>query len=384
MKALHPHKYKIEYRPDWKKAKRVLQKLDRPVGLDIETAKHEDYLEHPKAGLDPRLSNIRLIQIAAAPKVFVFDVLYLNKKEKQEILELVGKKEFFAHFAQFEAAHFQSVGVRNLNVHCTQIMYRMLVTATTFVDDSKNIPASLEAVCQDILKITVDKTLQTSDWNKKELDPDQIKYAGRDAAYCDVLGPSFLAKITHMMPRAYELNKKMINPVARMSREGFFFSVKRHKKLVASWKRESDRLHKKLIKKYGEMNFNSYKQLGNLIEENFPKKIVDAWPRTPKGNFKTDADTLQDFSHIKGIEDICRYKPLQKLISTYGDSLIETVSPVTGRIHAGYSLGYTVTDRLSSFNPNMQNMPRPPDDPKEPSVRRHFKNQYKKSYPRRS
>ena len=114
MKALHPHKYKIEYNPkDFKKALAHIALQKRPLGLDIETAKHEDYLDHPMAGLNPQLSHIRLIQIAAAPNVFVFDVWSLNPDQKKGLLELIGKKEFFSHFAQFEAGHLQAAGVKS-------------------------------------------------------------------------------------------------------------------------------------------------------------------------------------------------------------------------------------------------------------------------------
>lgn len=377
---LHPHKYKIEYRPkDVSKIIAHLKLQKRPLGLDIETAKHEDYLEHPQAALTPQLSHIRLIQIAAAPNVFVFDVYELTPKQKAELLQFIGKHEFFAHAAQFEAAHFQTAGVKKLNVHCTQIMYRMLVRATTAISDSKDIPASLAAVCQDILNITVDKSDQTSNWNDPELSEDQIRYAGRDAAYVDVLGPAFLKKVTQMMPKAYKLNKDMINPLARMTRNGFYFDIKAHAKCVEGWKKKEVKLLKRLKKRYGDMNFNSTKQIGQLIREHFPPEVVEVWPRTPpsktypEGNLKTGADIWLEFKEVPGIEDICEYKKNSTKLSRYAESLSDPVNPVTKRIHASYSLGYTSTGRLSSFDPNLQNIIRGPE------VRQFFKHQYKKT-----
>lgn len=376
--ATHPHRYNIVYCPIITQALSSLRHstvMNEGIifGLDIETAKHPDHIETPKAGLTPNISAIRTIQIADPYKaiVWVFDMFKTLERDKKKILEFIWKHTFFAHYAQFEAAHFQQAGVENLDVHCTQIMYRMLIRAEN--SEVQDIYGSLQSVCQDVLKITVPKEQQTSDWNAEVLTEEQIRYAGRDAAYVAVLGPPFLKKIMKDMPRAYEINRKMINPLARMTRTGMFFDVKAHKKQVKIWEKIHRDSHNKLLKKYGEVNFRSFKQLQLLLKRLFtPEQLLD-WPRTPSGGLKTDQDTLNDYKDFPGIAELVAYKGVDKKITTYGESLIKEVNPVSKRIHSSYSLAKTDTDRLSSFEPNLQNIPRGPE------IRNKFKAQFKKS-----
>lgn len=373
-KKAHPNKYRVEYikNKGFDTALAMLRgPKDEIFGLDIETAEHEDYRGHPQAGLNTKLSHIRLIQIAVSKyeTVYVFDVYYLKQRNKDKLLNFIRKNKFFAHTAQFEAAHFQEVGIETLNVQCTQIMYRMLVKADN--PNTKNVGASLQAVCQDVLNVTVDKSEQTSDWNKKKLDPDQIEYAARDAAYTLVLGQAFLPKLLKEMPKAYRINTLAINPLARATRNGIYINKKAYVKMVNRWEKQHKRSHKKLVKQYGNINFNSFQQVGKLLRENFPKDVIKRWPKTPTGGLKTDKDTLKDFSHIKGIGALRDYKNFQKKVSTYGHNYLEWVNPITKRIHPSYSLAYTDTNRLSSWDPNIQNQPS--DD----EVRRKYKHQYK-------
>lgn len=376
-KRKHPRRYQHHYNPDFLPALRDCKSAAEKFGilaLDIETAKHKDHLKHQSAGLVPSLSEIRLVQIAFEPTVYVFDMWKLTGRERRQLLGFIEANEFFAHYAQFEAAHFQHAGIHNLNVHCTQIMYRMLMRSTKVIPKNRKIGGSLQAVVQDILDVTLPKEQQVSDWRKDPLDPEQITYAANDAAYTYVLGGPFLKKIMRDMPKAYKLNKQMINPLARTSRVGFYFDAKAHTKQVRRWEIKEVKLKKRLLKRFGKVNFNSPQQLSILVENTFPDQL-DTWPETASGKYyKTDKDTLaMRTSGHKGFQSVRKYKDFAKKISTYGDSLIDYVNPVTDRIHASYSLGYTDTDRLSSFQPNLQNLPRGKD------VRQMFRAKYKKS-----
>uniref|UniRef100_UPI0040566460 DNA polymerase I n=1 Tax=Alistipes sp. TaxID=1872444 RepID=UPI0040566460 len=105
-----------------------------------------------------------------------------------------------------------------------------------------------------------------------------------------------------------------------------------------------------------EININSSRQLGELL---FAKmRITDKPKMTKTKQFCTDEEYLQSFAgEHKVVDLILEYRGVKKLLSTYVESLPQLVNPVTGHIHTSYNQAVTATGRLSSANPNLQNIP---------------------------
>ena len=105
-----------------------------------------------------------------------------------------------------------------------------------------------------------------------------------------------------------------------------------------------------------EININSSRQLGELL---FAKmRITDKPKMTKTKQFCTDEEYLQSFAGTHKVVDlILEYRGVKKLLSTYVDSLPLLVNPITGHIHTSYNQAVTATGRLSSANPNLQNIP---------------------------
>jgi DNA polymerase-1 len=103
-------------------------------------------------------------------------------------------------------------------------------------------------------------------------------------------------------------------------------------------------------------NISSPKQLGEVL---FEKLKLDPKGKTTKGGqFATGEDVLLKLSHQnKIVEDILNYRELTKLKSTYVDALPQIINKKTGRVHTCYGQAIAVTGRLSSNNPNLQNIP---------------------------
>ena len=104
-------------------------------------------------------------------------------------------------------------------------------------------------------------------------------------------------------------------------------------------------------------NLASPKQLGEVLFEKL--KLDPSAKKTKTGQYQTGEDVLQKLA-VKGhniVNDILDYRELTKLKSTYVDALPLLVNPRTGRIHTTYSQAIAVTGRLSSINPNLQNIP---------------------------
>lgn len=112
------------------------------------------------------------------------------------------------------------------------------------------------------------------------------------------------------------------------------------------------------IYKEAEVEFNlaSPKQLGDVLFEHL--KLVDKPKKTKTGQYATGEEILSKLAHKHQIvQDILSWRSLVKLKNTYVDALPKEVNAVTGRIHTTYSQAVAATGRLSSNNPNLQNIP---------------------------
>ena len=116
-------------------------------------------------------------------------------------------------------------------------------------------------------------------------------------------------------------------------------------------------------------NIASPRQVGEIL---FGKmRIVEKPKKTKTGQYVTSEEVLQQL-HTKSpiIDEILNYRGLKKLLSTYVDALPKLINPKTGHIHASFNQAITATGRLSSSDPNLQNIPVRDDDGKE--IRRCF------------
>jgi len=104
-----------------------------------------------------------------------------------------------------------------------------------------------------------------------------------------------------------------------------------------------------------EFNLGSPKQLGAIL---FEKLSLPVLKKTPKGAPSTAEEVLQELAHDYPLPRLLmEYRGLSKLKSTYTDKLPQMINPVTGRIHTSYHQAVTATGRLSSSDPNLQNIP---------------------------
>ena len=118
-----------------------------------------------------------------------------------------------------------------------------------------------------------------------------------------------------------------------------------------------------------EFNIASPKQVGEIL---FGKmKIVDKPKKTKTGQYVTSEEVLQQLSHKSPVvADILAHRALKKLLGTYVDALPKLINPRTGHIHTSFNQAVTATGRLSSSDPNLQNIPVRGEDGKE--IRRCF------------
>ena len=155
----------------------------------------------------------------------------------------------------------------------------------------------------------------------------------------------------------YDIEIPMINVLSEMETEGIKIDTSYLEKLDKEFEEDLEKLKKEIFKKSGEeFNLNSPKQLGEILFDKL--KLVSKPKKTKTGQYSTSEEVLSSLSNDhKIIEDILEWRSLDKLQNTYVKSLPNEVSNLTNRVHSSFNQTVTTTGRLSSNNPNLQNIP---------------------------
>ncbi|MBQ4913973.1 DNA polymerase I [Maribacter sp. MMG018] len=149
----------------------------------------------------------------------------------------------------------------------------------------------------------------------------------------------------------------LLRVLADMELEGIKLDEKFLNSLSEDLNNDIKNLEGKIYEAAGEeFNIGSPKQLGEILFNKM--KLVDKPKKTKTGQYSTSEDVLSYLAKDHEIiRDVLEYRGLAKLKSTYIDALPEQVQPATGRIHTDYMQTVAATGRLSSNNPNLQNIP---------------------------
>lgn len=194
----------------------------------------------------------------------------------------------------------------------------------------------------------------------RDVEPEIIKeYAAEDADITLQLKQVFepLLKETGTYRLFKETEMPLVKVLAAMEAEGVNIDIQALDQFGKELGKEIHDLEKEIWEMSGEeFNISSPKQLGEILFNKL--KIVDKPKKTKTGQFSTGEDVLNKlvFRHPI-IEKILEYRSLTKLKSTYVDTLPQLVNPRDGRIHTSYNQAVASTGRLSSNNPNLQNIP---------------------------
>lgn len=193
-----------------------------------------------------------------------------------------------------------------------------------------------------------------------DLSPAEIKdYAAEDADITLQLKHIFEPKLTTAESRKLfdEVEVPLITVLADMEMEGVRVDEQFLKDYSNELQKDIVIFEKEIHEIAGEVfNIDSPKQLGTILFEKL--KITDQVKKTKTGQYATGEDILSKFVHDHPVVGkILDYRELRKLKSTYVDALPELINKHTGRVHTNYMQTVAATGRLSSNNPNLQNIP---------------------------
>ena len=187
----------------------------------------------------------------------------------------------------------------------------------------------------------------------------QTEYAVEDADITRQLKEHFAKELegggTQSLFDQVEL--PLVDVLTRMEANGIFLDTPFLHELSVQLQTDIDALEKGIYDQAGEtFNLASPKQLGPILFDKL--KLVDKPKKTKTGQYSTAEDVLSYLANDHPIiADILEWRSLQKLQSTYVTALPQEINPKTGRVHTVYNQAVAATGRLSSNNPNLQNIP---------------------------
>jgi DNA polymerase-1 len=188
---------------------------------------------------------------------------------------------------------------------------------------------------------------------------DQTEYAVEDADITLQLKKHFIEELKkgNVIKLFNEIELPLVSVLTAMEIEGINLNTNFLNELSIKLTNDINRLEKTIFDQAGEeFNIASPKQLGVVLFENM--KLVDKPKKTKTGQYSTAEDVLSNLSKDHEIiANVLEYRQFKKLQSTYVDALPNEINPNTGRVHTAYAQAVAATGRLSSTNPNLQNIP---------------------------
>lgn len=222
---------------------------------------------------------------------------------------------------------------------------------------------NLDAMAREHLKykmISFDELVGTGKDRKKiwEVPTDKVAdYSNQDADITFRLYQELKDKLEkqQLYKLCEEIEFPLIPVLALMERIGVKLDMEFLKNLSKELENVLNNLVKDIHEFAGEkFNINSTQQLGKILFEKLKLSVV----RKTKTGFSTDVGVLETLRHKHPIiEKLLDYRQMQKLKTTYVDALPSLINPKTGRVHTSFNQTITATGRLSSSDPNLQNIP---------------------------
>ncbi|MCL5612272.1 MAG: DNA polymerase I, partial [Chloroflexi bacterium] len=186
-------------------------------------------------------------------------------------------------------------------------------------------------------------------------------YAAADAENTLRLLPIMQAEVerVHGQKLMDEIEMPLIPVLAEMEMTGVLLDLPFFKKLNAELTGRMAEIEKQVFESVGKpFNINSTQQLSDVLFNRLRLEPPDKGKKTASGHYSTSADVLDALSGKHPVVDmVLEHRELSKIKSTYVDALPAAVDSRTGRVHTSYSQTGAVTGRLSSSNPNLQNIP---------------------------
>ena len=286
-----------------------------------------------------------------------------EKEKANAILELY--KPFFKNDSILKIAHnlkFDATILSNYNVKINGPFFDTMIAHYLIEPDQRH---SMDLLAKNYLSyrpISIETLIGKKGKNQKsmlDIPAEIIKdYAIEDADITFQLYDLFNEQLkdNHLLDLFNQIEIPLSLVLMKMEKEGIKLNTQSLNDFSKTLNESITQLKGSIINEAGlEFNLDSPKQLGNVLFENL--KLDEKAKKTKTGQYKTDEQTLSKLSNHGIIKNLLDYRQQKKLQSTYVEALPKLISKKTERIHTTFMQTITATGRLSSNNPNLQNIP---------------------------
>ena len=286
-----------------------------------------------------------------------------DPKKAKLILDLY--TSFFNSESVLKIAHnikFDAAILSNYNIEIKGPFFDTMIAHYLIEPDQRH---SMDLLAKNYLSynpISIETLIGKRGKNQKsmmDLPAELIKdYAAEDADVTFQLYEIFNAqlKTANLLELFNDIELPLSLVLMKMEKEGIKLNTSSLSEFSGKLNISISSLKKSIITAAGiEFNLDSPKQLGNILFEKM--ELDEKAKKTKTGQYKTDEQTLLKLSHHEIIKNLLDYRQQKKLQSTYVEALPKLISTKTERIHTTFMQTITATGRLSSNNPNLQNIP---------------------------
>ncbi len=348
---------------------------------DVQSA--VDYLKtHDRLGYDTETTGLKLIggfsklllmQLGTEEATYVFDARKIDPAPLKEILEAENILKV-GHNLKFDYQSTKlATGICLQNVFDTMLAYR--IRTSGLIEDGKGgfVVAGfrdkskkqwpykpLNFLTQKYLGISLDKSVRETfidhQYNK-EFTEEQLNYAAGDIVVlhplCDLLGQELEEE--SLIDTAL-LEFRFVKPVAEMELNGVCIDEKHWRTILKEATLHNERISSEMAEILAPLSDQNTLFGANVINIQSPDQLMDAFRKLNIELENTDEKTLKKVAHPLA-ELILDYRAHSKLVSTYGEAILRKINRVTHRLHFTLHQLGADTGRLSSANPNIQNIP---------------------------
>jgi DNA polymerase I-like protein with 3'-5' exonuclease and polymerase domains/intein/homing endonuclease len=310
-------------------------------------------------GLDPYTSKASLLQIGIPNKAFVFDVrndtehsnigweLFKPVLTDKNVLKILQNAVFDMKVIKVQGGYYIE------NIYDTMLVEQM------FYLGLHGYKADLATLIFKYLGITVDKEPRStfSDYNQT-FQPFQLEYAANDVLVLDTIRNMQIPRIVKEgFENVCRLEFEFTKPMCEMELNGICFDVDKQRIILGDVEKERDK-HGNIVREmFAEAEDQTTLFGVSLINIDSNVQLLKALNKSGFELESTDVKILKKYAGMPIIDELLAYRKAQKFISTYGETLIAKINPVTGRLHTRFRQMVS-TGRMSSSEPNLQNIPK--------------------------
>ncbi len=319
------------------------------LGLDTEGTK-----------FDPFTAELLLVQISTKDNVYVIDATKVDLSPVKHILE-ADRPLKIAQNAKFDYSLLKvQAGVTLGSVFDTMLAERILTMGI-----SRDI--SLLTLADKYLGIKIDKTVRETFTNQKNTDSkrhftkEQLDYAARDVSVLHGIFEKQFKKLKEEdLIEPAKLEFSVVPTVAEMELHGSLIDQEKWRKYIAELREKRNTINKKIqvdlrhLSPYSQVDL--FGNESDTINLDSPLQLLNAFKKLGVELPNTAEATLQKSSHPLA-KQLLEYRAYEKMITAFGESILEKIHPLTGRLHPDFIQLGADTGRFACNNPNLQQIP---------------------------